>query len=283
MAAGVYVARTDTSRGVWLTTYDLRVYAPNTEVMQPAAAHSLEHLLAVWFRNLSREKDNVVYFGPMGCLTGFYLTLFGTANIPFVKEELIKALGWCLEQTEVFGATEKECGNYRMHSLEGAKKIASDYLDALRPKVYIVIATEEERALAKRIYKDFKGEMIVTGVGGTNVLKALGKIPRNSGILNVGYAGSRNLIKGKCYEISHASLLHENADYDEPVFTISEGLPPRGVRCYTSTDFVTETDKEDCVFDMELAFICAMGFEHVRACKVVSDNCNYKEYEDTIK
>ena len=94
---GIYVSREDKG----FTTYDLRITEPNKEpAMAPAAIHSLEHLMATWFRN-SRVKDDVVYVGPMGCLTGMYIIMTGTYTVEDMRQLTIECLEWILTQTEV--------------------------------------------------------------------------------------------------------------------------------------------------------------------------------------
>ncbi len=114
-----------------VTTFDLRFKRPNAgDYISPDALHSIEHMLATVLRN-SREKDNVVYFGPMGCRTGFYLL---TTNLGY--EEILELLKECipvaLALDEVPGAKKEECGNYLAHDLEGAKRELIAYLEVLR-------------------------------------------------------------------------------------------------------------------------------------------------------
>ncbi|MDR3292562.1 MAG: S-ribosylhomocysteine lyase [Clostridiales bacterium] len=111
-------------------TYDLRFKKPNAgDYISNAAIHTIEHLFATVIRN-SEIKERVVYFGPMGCRTGFYLLLNG-----ILKEQalphLLAAFHKCLDLQEIPGASERECGNYREHDLEGAKQEIREYLNAL--------------------------------------------------------------------------------------------------------------------------------------------------------
>lgn len=111
-------------------TYDLRMKTPNGgDYLAVPALHSIEHLVATAIRN-GRERDKVVYFGPMGCRTGCYLLLKG---IPYdeAKKLLIETLKVCLEFAEVPGAKRAECGNYLEHDLEGAKREICSYLRVL--------------------------------------------------------------------------------------------------------------------------------------------------------
>lgn len=146
-------------------------------------------------------------------------------------------------------------------------------------KTYIAIATEEERGLISDFFHLFptkKCQIIVTGVGGANVIESLNKLKKNSRIINVGYVGSNNLKIGTKLQVKTSHLYHHNCHYKSPLYILND----EGFDCYTSTDFVTLCKiKKDVVFDMELAFICAMGFKEVLSYKVVSDNLRYKDYE----
>ncbi|MDE6442535.1 MAG: S-ribosylhomocysteine lyase [Clostridia bacterium] len=116
------------SHGV--TTWDLRFKKPNAgDYITPKALHTIEHLLATVLRN-SAEKDNIIYFGPMGCRTGFYLL---TTNLDFDRTlELLKeSLALSLELTEVPGNKREECGNYLEHDLQDAKNECKKYLEIL--------------------------------------------------------------------------------------------------------------------------------------------------------
>ena len=138
----------------------------------------------------------------------------------------------------------------------------------------IVIAEQEEKDIA---LKHWQGDVIVTGVGAANVWNALKDLPRDTPLLNVGYAGSADIPVGEYCAIGKVSLHHEAVDYEEPTWELQGDVP-----CYTGTDFVTSTKLDHCVFDMELAFILAMGFTDVKAVKVVSDNLSVDQYHDCI-
>ncbi len=129
---GLYVSRVDNFNGTTLTTFDMRFTAPNKEeVMQTPAIHTIEHLGATFFRN-GKLKDMVVYFGPMGCRTGFYLILAGAYTPDDILEEVKDMLAFIIDfQGEIFGATPVECGNYSEQDLIGAKAYAKKYLTAL--------------------------------------------------------------------------------------------------------------------------------------------------------
>ena len=140
----------------------------------------------------------------------------------------------------------------------------------------IVIAQENEIELVKEAGYLGTAPILITGPGIANVINALKNIPRSEYIINIGYAGSNNIKVGEWVDINDCRFHHEKATFWE----LSKRLQTKGVPCYTSTDFVTETTlKQDCVFDMELAAICNMGFDKVRAMKKISDNLNYKEYK----
>lgn len=143
-------------------------------------------------------------------------------------------------------------------------------------KSLIVVATNEEYELAK---KRFKRHLIIkTGVGGINIIETLKHLPKWLKITNFGYCGSNVLPIGTEIRVSECKLYHPNVDYEETTFKLNGNT-----KCYTSNDFVLETNiKEPCVFDMELAYICALGFKKVESIKIVSDNLSLKEYEKNI-
>lgn len=117
---GLYISRVDGD----VTTYDLRFVKPNKETLDGASIHTMEHLFATYIRNTDLD---VLYFGPMGCLTGFYL-LVRNADHEKVWQEMKKVLESIAEfEGEIFGASEVECGNYRYHNLAGAREMAKAY------------------------------------------------------------------------------------------------------------------------------------------------------------
>lgn len=132
LKTGLYVSRKDRFNGVTVTTFDMRFTAPNKEpVMEPAEIHTIEHLGATFFRN-GALCDKVVYFGPMGCRTGFYLVLFGDLSPEEIYPEVKRAMEFIVNFTgEIPGATARECGNYLDQDLAGAKKRAAEYLRRL--------------------------------------------------------------------------------------------------------------------------------------------------------
>ena len=127
---GIYISRIDGD----ITTYDLRTRKPNTiNLMDNSTMHSMEHLFATMVRN-SALKDDVIYFGPMGCQTGFYL-LIRNANNEEVLTNTKKILADIISYDgEMPGNSAIECGNYISLSIEAAKKEASHYLEILKNK-----------------------------------------------------------------------------------------------------------------------------------------------------
>ena len=127
---GIYISRIDGD----VTTYDLRTRIPNADdYMSNVAMHSMEHMFATYVRN-GEIGQNVIYFGPMGCRTGFYLLVRDTAPevvAKAVKDTLAKIVN---HDGEMFGATRKECGNYLELDLAEAKAEAKAYLAVLESK-----------------------------------------------------------------------------------------------------------------------------------------------------
>jgi len=111
---GLYVSRQDKVGSETVTTFDLRLTSPNEEpVMNTAEVHTIEHLAATFLRNESQWKDKVLYFGPMGCRTGFYLLLAGSYNSTDVLPLVLDCFRFVANFTgEVPGASAKDCGNY---------------------------------------------------------------------------------------------------------------------------------------------------------------------------
>lgn len=125
--AGFYLASVSNN----IFTYDLRFKKPNDgDYVDIAAMHTIEHLFATVVRN-SNVSDKVVYFGPMGCRTGFYLLLLGIDKVEALKLT-IECMEKCLEINEIPGCSEEECGNYKEHNLELAKIEISKYLKVLK-------------------------------------------------------------------------------------------------------------------------------------------------------
>ena len=124
---GIYISRIDGD----IISYDLRTRVPNMgDYMSNITMHSVEHMFATYVRN-SEIGDRIIYFGPMGCRTGFYLLVRDTE--PKIVGEVVKKVlaDICAHNGGMFGATRKECGNYLELDLEEAKKEAASYLSVL--------------------------------------------------------------------------------------------------------------------------------------------------------
>ena len=129
---GIFVSREDKVGDDMITTYDIRLKKPNKEpVIDVASMHSLEHLIATYLRNDPEWKDEVIYWGPMGCLTGFYLILKGSLSPREIYQLLLDAFRSVDAATDVPGATAKNCGHYLMHNLGMAKWYASEFASYL--------------------------------------------------------------------------------------------------------------------------------------------------------
>ena len=129
---GIFTSRVDHLGEYAVTTYDIRLKRPNREpVIDVAAMHSLEHIIATYLRNDPDWKDEVIYWGPMGCLTGFYLILKGSRSPRELYDLMLSAFRFAGEAQEVPGTTPKNCGYYRMHNLEMARWYANEFADYL--------------------------------------------------------------------------------------------------------------------------------------------------------
>ena len=130
LTEGIYVSRIDGD----ITTYDLRTRVPNAgDYMDNLTMHSFEHMFATYVR-ASIISDRVIYFGPMGCQTGFYLLVRDADNsvvLSVVKDTLNKIIN---HDGEMFGAVRRECGNYKNLDLTAAKREAEKYLTALNSR-----------------------------------------------------------------------------------------------------------------------------------------------------
>ena len=127
---GIYVSRKDKVGAETLTTFDLRMTSPNEEpVMNTAEIHTIEHLAATFLRNHADWKERVIYFGPMGCRTGFYLILAGDLSsqdiVPLMQEMYHFIANF---EGKVPGASAKDCGNYLDMNLPMAKFVAHKYV-----------------------------------------------------------------------------------------------------------------------------------------------------------
>ena len=152
---GIFLSRVDYVGGDTVTTYDIRLKKPNREpVIDVAAMHSLEHLIATYLRNDNDWKDEVVYWGPMGCLTGFYLILKGNRAPKELYVLMLNAFKSVSEAEEVPGATAVNCGHYLMHNLGMAKWYAAEFVSYL-----------EANADNDEIFEYPKAERLVTNDG----------------------------------------------------------------------------------------------------------------------
>lgn len=129
---GLYVSRRDKSRGCAVTTFDMRITAPNREpVIDMPALHTIEHLGATYLRNGSC-KDDIVYFGPMGCRTGFYLLMFGEPEPQDISDLIFDMCDFILSYDgKIPGDEPEQCGNYSEQNLNMAKYYIRKYREAL--------------------------------------------------------------------------------------------------------------------------------------------------------
>jgi S-ribosylhomocysteine lyase len=130
---GVYVSRQDKFGDTVLTTFDIRMTRPNFEpVMNTAEMHAIEHLAATFLRNHETYSDKTVYFGPMGCRTGFYLILHGDYKSRDIVPLLTELFKFMAEfEGEIPGASAKDCGNYLDMNLPMAKYLANKFLNEI--------------------------------------------------------------------------------------------------------------------------------------------------------
>ncbi len=131
LVPGLYVSRIDYVEGHPVTTFDIRITNPNEEpVMNTAEVHTIEHLAATFLRNHESYADKTIYFGPMGCRTGFYLLLSGEYTskdiVPLMTELFTFIAGF---EGDVPGACAKDCGNYLDMNLPMARYLAKKYLN----------------------------------------------------------------------------------------------------------------------------------------------------------
>ena len=128
---GIYVSRKDKVGQETITTFDLRMTAPNKEpVMNTAEIHTIEHLAATFLRNDEEFKDKTIYFGPMGCRTGFYIVLAGDLDSKQIVPLITRMYEFVRDfKGEVPGASPRDCGNYLDMNLGMANFLAKRYLD----------------------------------------------------------------------------------------------------------------------------------------------------------
>lgn len=136
---GIYVSRKDVVGGETVTTFDIRMKEPNREpALHPGALHTIEHLAATYLRNHPQWRDSIVYWGPMGCLTGNYLLMRGDLSsrdiLPLMQETFRFIADF---EGEVPGAAARDCGNYLLHDLPMARLEARRYLEEV-----LEVATE---------------------------------------------------------------------------------------------------------------------------------------------
>ena len=152
---GIFTSRVDTLGDQKVTTYDIRVTRPNTEpTVDTAAMHSLEHVIATYMRNDPEWKDQVIYWGPMGCLTGFYLILKGDREPREIFDLVLRAFQSVQDAEDVPGSSPENCGNCLMHNLGMAKWHARRFADYLA-----------ENADNPGIFEYPRAERLVTGDG----------------------------------------------------------------------------------------------------------------------
>ena len=128
---GIYVSRKDEVGGDVVTTFDIRMKEPNREpAIHPGALHTIEHLAATYLRNDKEWKDKIVYWGPMGCLTGNYLLMRGDLMPEDIVELMQRTFRFVADfEGDVPGAAPRDCGNYLLHDLPMARWEARKYLN----------------------------------------------------------------------------------------------------------------------------------------------------------
>ncbi len=154
---------------------------------------------------------------------------------------------------------------------------------------YIIMAEDGERVLLDKAREQMgldlsDATLLYTGVGAINIIRSLQNLDRDAELYNIGYAGSANFDLGTWVEVTEVRLNHPNVTYKEPELKISNFKSQisncRQAICYSNTDFVLASDYKDCVFDMELAYIAALGFKNLHSLKYVSDNLSLHAYHD---
>lgn len=134
---GVYVSRQDAVGGEIITTFDIRMKEPNREpALHPGAIHTIEHLAATYLRNDAEWKDRIIYWGPMGCLTGNYLLVRGDYKPADIIPLLTLTFQFIADfQGDIPGAAPQDCGNYLLHDLPMARWEARRFLDEVLLKI----------------------------------------------------------------------------------------------------------------------------------------------------
>ncbi len=130
---GIYVSRKDIAGGETITTFDIRMKEPNREpAMAADALHTIEHLAATFLRNDEEWKDRVIYWGPMGCLTGNYLLLRGDLSSRDIVDLMRRTFAFIADfDGDVPGATPRDCGNYSFMNLTTARLEARKFLEEI--------------------------------------------------------------------------------------------------------------------------------------------------------
>ena len=128
---GIYVSRQDNVGNEIVTTFDIRMKEPNREpVLQPEAIHTIEHLAATYLRNDPEWKNSIIYWGPMGCLTGNYLLMKGNLKSADIVELMRRTFRFIADyEGEIPGAAPKDCGNYLLHNLPLARLEAHKFVE----------------------------------------------------------------------------------------------------------------------------------------------------------
>ncbi len=133
---GIYVSRTDKVGDETVTTFDIRMVEPNRQpALSQESIHTIEHLAATYLRNEPQWQDKIIYWGPMGCLTGNYLIMKGELQPADILDLMKDTFRFIAEfEGEIPGAKPKDCGNWSLHDLEAARKDARIYLEEVLNK-----------------------------------------------------------------------------------------------------------------------------------------------------
>ena len=142
---GIYESRLDKLGDEFATTFDIRMKYPNTEpAIHPNAMHTIEHVIATFLRNDEEWKDRIIYWGPMGCLTGSYLIVKGHPTPEEIYPLMLRAFEHLKDfEGDVPGATPINCGNYLLHDLQMAKWEAAQYFTRLKEDPCFTYPTTE--------------------------------------------------------------------------------------------------------------------------------------------
>ena len=134
---GIYVSRQDNVGNEVVTTFDIRMKEPNREpVLQPEAIHTIEHLAATYLRNDPEWKNSIIYWGPMGCLTGNSLLMKGNLKSADIVELMRRTFRFIADyEGEIPGAAPKDCGNYLLHNLPLARLEARKFVEEVLDKI----------------------------------------------------------------------------------------------------------------------------------------------------